>query len=305
MAKFEITMLGCGSGIPTAKHMTSAQIVNINERLFLVDCGEGTQTQIWKYRVKLTNLDAIFISHMHGDHFFGLIPLLSSIGLMLARTEDLHIYMPIVMVEPIQYDLDKYCYLPYKVILHGIDTTAREVLYENSTMTVESIPLEHKTPCMGFLFKEKPKANILLPEKCKEYGINCTEFRKIKEGADYITPDGRTIPNSELTKPSDYIPKSYAYCSDTSYCPALAEQIHGVDLLYHEATFVESEKDMAATAGHSTASQAADIALRANAKQLAIGHYSIRYNDEDELLAEAKSVFSNTVATQEGMVISI
>ena len=305
MAKFEMTVLGCGSGVPTARHMTTAQLVNVNDRLFLIDCGEGTQTQIWKYGLRLTNLDVVFISHMHGDHFFGLLPLLSSLGLMLVRTADLHIYMPIEMVEPFQYDLATYCYLPYKVILHGVDTTTKAVIYEDKSLTVESIPLEHRVPCMGFLFKEKPKANILLPEKCKEYGIHYKEFNKIKNGEDYTMPDGRTIPNSELTKPSEYVPKSYAYCSDTAYCPALVDQISKVDLLYHEATFTEKDKAQAMAAAHSTVAQAADIAKKANVKQLAIGHYSVRYENEDELLAEAKAVFSNTVATQEGMVFEV
>jgi ribonuclease Z len=305
MAKFEITILGCGSAVPTQKHLTSAQLVNVDDRLFLVDCGEGTQTQVYKYGLKLTNLDAVFISHMHGDHFFGLLPLLSSLGLMFGRTDNLQVYVPQEMVEPLEHDLIRYCHLPYKVVLHAVDTTSTKVLFENRTMTVESVPLEHRVPCMGFVFREKNKSNVLLLEKCKQYGIPYKEFGRIKDGADYVMPDGQIVSNAKLTKKSDYVPRSYAYISDTAYFPALVPQIKEVDLLYHEATFVERDVAQAVATAHSTAQQAASIAKEANVKQLAIGHYSIRYDNEDELLAEAMETFPNTVASQEGMVFKL
>ena len=305
MAKFEITLLGCGAAVPTQRHMTSAQLVNVDDRLFLVDCGEGTQTQVFKYGLKLTNLDAVFISHMHGDHFFGLLPLLSSLGLMFGRSADLHVFVPQEMLVPLQHDLDNYCHLPYKVVVHAVDTTNAGVLFENKTMTVESVPLDHRVPCMGFVFREKPKANVLLPDMCRQYGIPYKEFGRIKDGADYVMPDGQVVPNHVLTVPSGHVPRSYAYCSDTAYCPAIIPLVKGVDLLYHEATFTRQDAAQAEAAAHSTAEQAATVAKEAEVKQLVLGHYSIRYDNEDALLAEAVGVFPNTVAGQEGMVLKL
>ena len=305
MEKFEINILGCGSAVPTARHNTTAQLVNIHDKLFLVDCGEGTQTQIWKSGIRVTNMNHIFISHSHGDHFFGLIPLVSSLGLMLGRTDDLHLWLPADLEEPLRYDFEHYCHLPFKLIFHAVDTTKETVLYEDKEMKVETIPLNHSAPCCGFLFSEKPKLPVLLPEKCKAYDIPPQELRKIKNGADWTLDDGTVIPNSELTAPSNFVPRRYAYCSDTAYNPAMIPQIKGVDLLYHEATFLSADEQQAVKAGHSTATQAATIAKNANARKLAIGHYSVRYIDEAPLLAEAQAIFPNTVACQEGMVISL
>lgn len=305
MERFEVNILGCGSAVPTARHMTTAQLVNIRDKLFLVDCGEGTQTQIWKSGIKVTNMNHIFISHAHGDHFFGLVPLISSLGLMLDRTADLHLWLPASLQEPLENDFKQYCNLPFKLIMHALDTTQRTLLYEDKEMTVETIPLNHGIPCCGFLFSEKPKLPVLLPEKCLSYGIPPREFGKIKAGADWTLEDGTVIPNSELTEPSDFVPRRYAYCSDTAYNPQMIEQIKGVDLLYHEATFLTEEEQLAANVGHSTAAQAAMVAKAANVGQLAIGHYSIRYPVETPLLDEAQSVFPNTIATQEGMTIKL
>lgn len=303
MEKFEVNILGCGSAVPSGRHLTTAQLVNIHEKLFLVDCGEGTQTQIWKSGIKVTNINHIFISHAHGDHFFGLVPLVSSMGLMLERTADLHLWIPADLEEPLKYDFEHYCYTPFKLIMHPLDTTKQMVLYEDKEMKVETIPLKHVVPCCGFLFSEKPKLPVLMPEKCKAYGIPVLEFGKIKAGADWILEDGTVIPNSELTVPSDFIPRKYAYCSDTVYYPEMIPQIQGADLLYHEATFISEDEQQAVKFAHSTAAQAATIARDANVKQLAIGHYSIRYGGESELLSEAQSIFPNTVASQEGMTI--
>lgn len=305
MEKFEINILGCGSAVPTARHMTTAQLVNMRDRMFLVDCGEGTQTQIWKSSIKLTNMDHIFISHAHGDHFFGLVPLVSSLGLMLDRKSDLHIWLPSDLVAPIEKDFEQYCYLTFKLIMHAIDTTKQAVIYEDKTITVETIPLNHRVPCCGFLFSEKEKPAVLLPERCKAYGIPPKEFGKIKAGADWTLDDGTVIPNSELTAPSDFVPRKYAYCSDTAYYPEIIPQIQGVNLLYHEATFNSQDEQKAVNAAHSTAAQAATIAKDANVGKLAIGHYSIRYDDETTLLDEAQEIFANTVACQEGMVIEV
>ena len=305
MEKFEVNILGCGAAVPTGRHMTTSQLINIHDKLFLVDCGEGTQTQIWKSGIKVTNMNHIFISHAHGDHFFGLVPLISSLGLMLDRTADLHLWLPEGLKEPLERDFEQYCYLPFKLVMHPIEATKQTVLYEDKEMKVETIPLNHGIPCCGFLFSEKPKLPVLLPEKCLSYGIPSREFGKIKSGADWTLEDGTVIPNSELTTPSDFVPRRYAYCSDTAYNLQMIPQIQNVDLLYHEATFMAGEEQLATDAGHSTAAQAAMIARAAKVKQLAIGHYSIRYTDENELLAEAQNIFPNTVAVQEGMIISL
>jgi len=285
--------------------MTTAQLVNVHDKLFLVDCGEGTQTQIWKSGIKVTGMNHIFISHAHGDHFFGLVPLVSSLNLMLDRTADLHLWLPADLEEPLRRDFEQYCYMPFKLIMHPLDTTKQAVLYEDKDMKVETIPLNHRVPCCGFLFSEKPKAPVLLPEKCKAYGIPPREFGKIKAGADWTMEDGTVIPNSELTEASDFVPRKYAYCSDTAYFPEMIPQIEGADLLYHEATFTSEDEQKATNAAHSTAAQAATIAKDAHVKQLAIGHYSIRYDDETPLLIEAQSIFPNTLASQELMTISL
>ena len=305
MEKFEVTILGCGSAVPTGRHMTTAQMVNIHEKLFLVDCGEGTQTQIWKSGIKVTNMNHIFISHAHGDHFFGLVPLVSSLSLMLNRMEELHLWLPADLEEPLKYDFEHYCFIPFKLVMHPVDTTNRAVLYEDKELKVETIPLNHCVPCCGFLFSEKPKLPVLLPEKCHAYGISVVEFGNIKAGADWTMEDGPVIPNSELTVPSDFVPRKYAYCSDTAYHPEMIPQLKGVDLLYHEATFLTEDEQQAVKYAHSTAAQAATIARDAEVGQLAIGHYSIRYGGERELLAEAQSIFPNTMASQEGMTIQL
>ena len=305
MEKFEVNILGCGSAVPTDRHMTTAQLVNVHEKVFLVDCGEGTQTQIWNSGLKVTNMNHVFISHAHGDHFFGLVPLVSSLGLMLNRTADLHLWLPANLRENLERDFNAYCYLPFKLVMHEMDTTKRTVTYEDKEMTVETIPLNHRIPCCGFLFSEKPKLPVLLPEICKACGIPPKEFGKIKAGADWTMEDGTVVPNSEFTIPSDFVPRKYAYCSDTAYFPEIIPQIEGADLLYHEATFTTEDEQQAVNAAHSTAAQAATIARDAKVKKLAIGHYSVRYEKETELLAEAQAVFPETVACQEGMTISL
>ena len=227
MEKFEVNILGCGSAVPNARHMTTAQLVNVHEKVFLVDCGEGTQTQIWKSGLKVTNMNHIFISHAHGDHFFGLVPLISSLGLILDRTADLHLWLPGNLRENLERDFKAYCNLPFKFIMHELDTEKRTVIYEDKELTVETIPLSHRIPCCGFLFCEKPKLPVLLPEKCNAYGIPPKEFGKIKAGADWTLEDGTVIPNSEFTEPSDFVPRKYAYCSDTAYFPEIIPQIEG------------------------------------------------------------------------------
>ena len=302
MEKFEVMILGCGSAVPTGKHMTTSQLVCMRDKVFLVDCGEGTQTQVWKSGIKMTNLEHIFVSHAHGDHFFGLVPFISSLGLMLDRKSPLHLWVPANLKEHLEYDFKAYCILPFELVIHSLETTSRTVLYEDDDIMVETIPLDHRIPCCGFLFREKAKAPVLMADKCKELGVPYTEFRRIKAGGDYVSPDGTVIPNSELTKPSDFKPRSYAFCSDTAYNPSMVPQIKGVTLLYHEATFCDEEAAQAAATGHSTSRQAALIASDAEAGRLALGHFSVRYKEEDIILAQAQEVFPDSVLGDEGMV---
>ena len=291
--------------MPTARHMTTAQLVNIHDKMFLVDCGEGTQTQIWKSGIKVTNMNHIFISHAHGDHFFGLIPLLSSMRLMLESTDAVHVYVPEGLKESLEVLLKTWCYLSFPVIIHTHDGMSRTVLYEDDELSVETIPMQHTIPCCGFLFREKPKLPVLLPEKCLAYGISVRDFKRIKNGEDFVLPNGTVVPNSELTTPSMFVPRSYAFCSDTAYSPDIVEQIRDVDLLYHEATFTADEKEMAAKTMHSTTAQAAEIARAAHVGKLIIGHYSVRYAGEHQHEREARQVYPNSVACQEGMTFQV
>ena len=302
MEKFEVNILGCGSALPTTRHNATSQVVNIREKLFMIDCGEGTQVQLRKSRLKFSRLNHIFISHLHGDHCFGLMGLISTFG-MLERTADLHIYSHPDLKVLLNPHLDFFCKgMPYKVIFHDINPAERSIIYEDRSLTVETVPLRHRLPTCGFLFREKPTPNHIIREMTDFYKVPM--MNRIKNGEDFVTDDGSVIPNSRLTTPSDP-PRSYAYCSDTSYIPYITEQIQNVDVLFHEATFTDSEKARAKATQHSTARQAADIALKANAGQLIIGHFSARYETEECLLNEAREVFPNTILANENLRIEI
>lgn len=305
MTKFDITILGCGSALPTPQHFTTSQVINVHEKLFMIDCGEAAQLLFRQQEtLKIGKLDHIMISHMHGDHCFGFPGLLSSMTLM-GRTTPLHLYMTPDLIPPMQGIIDFFCHLAFKLVIHTLNPDQPERIYEDNDMLVESIPLSHRVPCCGFLFKEKQKPNRLLREKTDAYGIPVTQLARIKAGADYIMPDGTVIPNSELTESIHEHLKSYAFCSDTMFNPKMFEQLQGVDVLYHEATFIEADLDRATEAAHTTAKQAAETALAVNAKQLIVGHYSIRYDDNSEIAAEAQAVFPNTIAAYDGMVFTI
>lgn len=304
MEKFEVNILGCGSALPTTRHNATSQVVNIREKLFMIDCGEGTQVQLRKSRLKFSRLNHIFISHLHGDHCFGLMGLISTFG-MLERTADLHIYSHPDLKTLLNPHLDFFCKgMPYKVIFHDINPAERKVIFEDRSLTVETVPLRHRLPTCGFLFREKPTPNHIIREMTDFYKVPLYMMNRIKNGEDFVTDDGSVIPNSRLTTPSDP-PRSYAYCSDTSYIPNITEQIQNVDVLFHEATFTDSEKARAKATQHSTARQAADIALKANAGQLIIGHFSARYENEECLLNEAREIFPNTVLANENLRIEI
>ncbi len=304
MEIFEVHILGCGSALPTTRHNASSQVVRIGNRQYLIDCGEGTQLQLRKSHIHFSFIDHVFISHLHGDHCFGLIGMISSFGL-LGRTAPLHIYADPLLKELLRPQLNFFCKdLKYKVIFHDIDATKHELIFENNAITVHTLPQKHRIPCCGFLFKEKPKKRHLRKEMIERYEIPEYKRRGIKDGEDFVTPEGEKIPNEMLTSPADPS-RSYAYCSDTLPCPANCELIKGTDLLYHEATFAQSEERRAKATFHTTAREAAEMAVGANAKRLVIGHFSSRYDDESALLAEAQSIFPDTELAKENIVFKV
>ena len=304
MEKFELHILGCGSALPTTRHFATSQVVNLRDKLFMIDCGEGAQMQLRKSRLKFSRLNHIFISHLHGDHCFGLMGLISTFGL-LGRTAELHIHSPKGLEELLTPMLNFFCHtLAYKVIFHEFDTRQTSVVYEDRSMTVTTIPLQHRIPCCGFLFAEKARPNHIIRDMVDFYKVPVYELNRIKNGSDYVTPEGEVIANTRLTRPSDP-PRKYAYCSDTIFRPEIVKQLSGVDLLFHEASFAESELARAKETYHTTAAQAARIALEACVRQLVIGHFSARYEDESILLKEASAVFPNTILAKENLCISL
>lgn len=304
MEPFEIHILGCGSALPTTRHNATSQIVRIGNKQFMIDCGEGTQLQLRRGHIHFSFINHIFISHLHGDHCFGLIGLISTFAL-LGRKSPLYIYADPLLQRLMQPQLDFFCKgLPYTLHFRPIDATQKAIIYEDKSITIETLPLEHRLPCCGFLFKEKPKKRHINASMIEYYNIPIHQRQAIKEGNDYITPDGERIANQRLTTDADPS-RSYAYCSDTLPCPSLIEQIKGIDLLYHEATFAQSEQKRAQETYHCTARQAAQIALDAEVKQLIIGHYSSRYKEETQLLKEAQEIFPATQLADEGLTFSI
>ncbi|MDD3320531.1 MAG: ribonuclease Z [Paludibacter sp.] len=294
MQKATLTILGCGSALPTKNNFPSAQILEIRDKQFLIDCGEGTQIRMRQMGAKTNRLGHIFISHLHGDHCFGLIGLISSFG-MLNRTADLHIHAQPDLERIMKVQLDYFCEsLSFQVIFHHFNPKKHELIFEDRSISVYSIPLKHRVPSCGFLFEEKPRDRHILREMIDFYNIPTWRILKIKQGEDFETADGEIIPNDQLTVVGE-LPKRFAYCSDTAYSEKIIPIIEGVDCLYHEATFMETEKKRAKETFHSTARQAGEIALKAKVKKLIIGHYSARYIHQDELLDETKSVFKNTL----------
>jgi len=302
--KFEVTILGSSSATPIFNRNPSSQALNINERLYLIDCGEGTQQQMLKFDVKIGRIDHIFISHLHGDHYLGLVGLLSSMHLN-GRVKPLHLFCPPLLKEII--DLELRCsdtVLQFPIDYRFTNPEAPEVILENPDVIVESIPLDHRIPCTGFLFREKKRLRKLLKERLAELNIPIEYFSPLKKGADYTGPDGKTIKNAELTTDSAE-PKTYVYCSDTQLNLSYFEQISNATLLYHEATFLHNMLERAIETNHTTALQAAEVALQTNADKLLIGHFSARYKTLNELLEEARSVFAETELAIEGKTFLI
>lgn len=304
MANFDINILGCGSALPTTRHMATSQVVNLRDKLYMIDCGEGTQVQMRHLRIKFSRLNHIFISHLHGDHCFGLPGLISTLG-MLGRTGDLFIHAPKGIenyLHPILNIFNRG--LPFSIRFNHIDTSKHSLIMEDRSVQVYSIPLNHRIPTCGFLFAERQKEAHLLREMIDFYQIPVKSLREIKQGADYTTPGGEVIPNHRLTSPAEPA-KRYAYCSDTAYFPEIIPIISGVDLLYHEATFIESDIARAKETYHSTAVQAAEIARQAQVKRFVIGHFSARYEKDDILKKEADKIFPDTILAREGLVLSV
>jgi len=294
---FTLTVLGSNSAIPSIKRFASAHVLNIHERFFLIDCSEGTQIRLRAEGIKFMHLNHIFISHLHGDHFFGLFGLLSTFSL-LGRKQALNIYAD-ARLKPM---LDAVMYMheiAYEIVFNPLNFKETQVILDEKTFSVTSFPLKHRLPCCGFLFKEKPKPANIKKEAIQKYNLTVKEIVSIKNGSDLVLDSGEIIPNCELTT-TGQPPVSYAYCSDTQYFENIIPTIKDVDLLYHEATFTAKDEKLAKSTGHSTAEQAAKIAKAANAGKLIIGHFSSRYKNNDGMEAEARKVFENTFALKDG-----
>ena len=301
---FELLILGSSAATPTANRNPTAQLLNIAERFFLIDCGEGTQIQLRKYKARFQSVNHVFISHLHGDHFYGLPGFLASMHL-LGRKNELTIYGPKELEEIITM-LHKHSdtYLSYPLKFVQTQNATKQLIFEDEKVEVFSIPLKHRIATTGFLFKEKPLSRNIDKFLLEKHKVSFAEIHKLKQGFDAIDDFGKIIKNADLT--ADPPPsRSYAFCSDTKFFDDLALDIKDVNLLYHEATFLEDKLDRAKQTFHSTAKQAAQMAVLANAKKLILGHFSARYGHLDEFLNEAQPLFQNTELAQEGVLFNI
>jgi len=296
----KLTILGCYAATPRTLTNPTSQVLEIKNKIFLVDCGEGTQVQLRKNKIKFSKINHIFISHLHGDHLFGLIGTISTFAL-LGRTTDLHIYGPKGVKEIITLQLRlTSSWLSYELFYHELESKESEVIFEDNKVMVKTIPLKHRVYTNGFLFQEKPADRKLNVEAVQHYNIHTAYYQKIKSGGDVTLDDGTVIENKKLS--FDPVPAmSYAFCSDTAYHEDILPIIKDVDVLYHEATFLESEAALAEKTLHSTAKEAATIALKANAKQLILGHYSTRYDGIQRFKEEAETVFPNVLLGDDGV----
>lgn len=302
--RFEVHILGCGSATPSIRRNPAAQLINIQENFFLVDCGEGTQLQMRKFKIKFQRINHVFISHLHGDHYLGLIGLLQSMHL-LGRKQDLHIFANEQLENLVKQHLKvSFTKLSYNLIFHALSYDEPQLLFENKVLKISSFVLKHRIPCCGFLFEEKKKSKHIIPEKIEKYQIPKFSIPAIKAGEDFVTKDGKKILNKELTTKAEKS-FSYAYCSDTVYNQKLIPFIKKVDVLFHESTFTDELKDRAKETYHSTASQAAKIALEAEVGKLYLGHFSVRYKSLEQFSEQAKAIFPNTELCEDGLVIKL
>ena len=297
----KVTILGCYAATPRTITNPTSQIVEIRNRMFLIDCGEGTQVQLRKNKLKFSKINHIFISHLHGDHFYGLVGLISTF-MLLNRKTDLHVYGPKGIKEIILLQLrHSNSFTGYNLYFHELTSNESEIVYEDQKVVVKTIPLKHRIYTNGFLFQEKIGDRKLNATAVNNYSIDTCYFQKIKNGSDITLDDGTVIPNAELT--FDPIqPKSYAFCSDTMYHESIIPIIANCHVLYHETTFLETEADKAAKTMHSTAKEAATIALKANVTHLILGHYSTRYDNIELFKQEAATIFSNVLLADDGRI---
>jgi ribonuclease Z len=304
MFKFDVTILGSSSAIPTTERNPTSQLVNHNEHLFLIDCGEGTQVTLRRMHIHFQKINHIFISHLHGDHFFGLIGLISSMHL-LGRNKELHVYGPPELHEIIQLQLKvSMTELIFPLVFHPTQSETPEILFKSDCLQVKSFPMLHRIPTNGFIFEELTCCRRIRKEMIELLNIPVHMIAEIKNGTDFTDAKGRVHLNSELTL-DPYPLRKYAFCSDTAYYENIIPVIKGADLIYHETTFLQNRAVNALEKFHSTTHEAATIALKAKAKQLIIGHYSARYDDLNPLIQEARSIFPATELALEGLKFSI
>jgi ribonuclease Z len=296
-----LTILGCYAATPRTMTNPTSQVLEMKNRMFLIDCGEGTQVQLRKHKLKFSRINHVFISHLHGDHFYGLIGLISTFSL-LNRQNDLHVYGPkgIKEVTLLQLKLSG-SWTSYNLYFHELENKESEVIFEDDKVVVSTIPLKHRVYTNGFLFQEKMGDRKLNMDAVNQYGIETCYYNKIKSGSDMTLDDGTVIPNEQLTF-DPYPAKSYAFCSDTIYDETIVAVIRDVDVLYHESTFLEADVQYCEKTMHSTAKQAAEIAVKANAKQLVLGHYSTRYGSIEPFKEEAETIFPNVHLADDGKV---
>lgn len=301
---FTIHCLGCGSAKPSLRHLPSSTVIDCRGNLFMVDCGEGAQRTFQQQRLKFSRLGHVFLTHLHGDHVFGLPGLAGTMALSgIGGSLVIHTFKEGKEI------LDRIFGffnrgMDIRVEYNIIDPNREETVFENNAMTVRTIPLAHRVPAVGYVFEEKPSLRHIIPEMTRFYNVPLSAMRSIKEGSDFILPDGTSVPNSRLTRDPEP-PRSYAHISDTAYMPELADKIAGVDLLFHETTYLEEHSKEASLRGHSTAAQAATVARDARAGRLLTGHYSSRYHDERQFLTEASAIFPDVILGTEGLVTKI
>lgn len=303
MTKFDLNILGCGSATSSLKHLPSCQVLNIRDNLFMIDCGEGAQLAMRQKRLKFSRLSHIFISHLHGDHCFGLPGLLSTLAL-LGKTSTVTIHIFPDGAELFQRMLNYFCRdMSYRIEWDLIGTR-KAVVYDDDAITVTAFPLRHRIPTVGFRFDEKPKLRHIIPDKVKQWAVPVYFMNSLRQGLDFVTPEGCTIPNRELTTEADSS-ISYAYCSDTAPSKRVVSAVEGVDWLYHESTYGDDCARQARHRFHSTAREAAQVAQAAGVRHLILGHYSKRYLDDTLLLKQAQEVFPHTLLSTEGLTLDL
>lgn len=304
MERMQLSILGSGSARPTPRRFQTSQLLDVRNKQFLIDCGEGTQIRMAEYGIRTARLSHIFISHLHGDHCFGLIGLISTLG-MTGHVNDIFIHSHSDLERILRPQFDYFCAdLPFKIVFEPFDPYKSSVLFDSKGVRVTSIPLKHRVPTAGFLFEEKTGERHLIKSMIEAYEIPIAARPHIKNGADFVLPDGRVVPNDRLTTPPTP-PKRYAYISDTAYAEKIVPKIEGVDCLYHEATYLNERLDRSKKTLHSTAAQAATIAQKANVKQLIIGHFSAKHSDTIPFLDEARAIFPNTIAAHDGLQVEL